>query len=382
MKTLPILIASLFVGGCANRLEPAENAGNQQATKSSTYDVNRFPANKTVCNPMGGGNPPADPGQGIHASLFYLSSNQPRYHTVGEMISKGTKSKQDLFFTEINVPTRLFTEGFPLQSGGNVKDDQGQNLLEYFAIRFEGIIHLGEADQEGDYQLAVLSDDGTIMSLSNNLDGSNYSIAVNNDGDHPTKMGCGPVVPMTRNTRLSMKIDYYQGPRYHIALMPLWRNVNQCSTTETLCGQSGNSLYFDPDHGSKPLSAYMQLLSRGWRPLNAANYSLSPSTDYNPCVTGTAPVISNLKVTNDIETYTARVTWTTDIPATDQVLLIDIDTNEQYLTTSDNVLRTSHEVVITGHIYAGHNYTIQAISVSEDLGKAISNPIPESLGID
>jgi len=370
-----LLSGTLVATGCTNKVSTGDSSG---PVKMSTFDVNKYAVNTTACNPLSGGNPPTDPSAGIHATLSYLSSSQPRYSNVSDMINNGTPSKQDLFFTEINVPTRLFTEGFPLQSGGMIKDDLGNDLLEWFAIRFQGTVHLGPNDVEGDYQLGMLADDGAIMSLSNDVEGNNFQVVVNDDGTHPTMMDCGPTIQMTKDTSLAMRIDYYQGPRYHIALVPLWRPVNMSTPRETLCGVSGNNAFFDYNNNSAPLTNYIKLLADGWRPLNAANYSVSPSTGYNPCVDGTAPGISNVAISYNVELNTVTVTWNTDIEATDQVLITNPD-GTQTLTTSDNVLRTSHSVSLVGVLFRGETYTIQAVSISADLGKSIGAPITYTL---
>jgi len=334
----------------------------------SPYNVNKYAVNKVACDPMGGSsNPSSNPQQGIKAQLWYLSASQPRQHDVESMITQGQPSSESLFFSELNVPTRLFTEGFPLQAGGTIQDDAGNELIEYFALRFESLIQLGENDPEGDYQFGMLSDDGTIWSIASTEEGQDYQILLNNDGDHPTQMGCGPIVHMTHTTRLVSRIDYYQGPRYHIALVPLWRLVDSSTVPETQCGQNGNSMYFDYNNNSAPEPAYNQMLARGWKPLTADNYSVQTSADYNPCTAGTPPVISDLNF--DSERF--LLNWTTDIPATDQVLLTDTDTGAQTLTTSDNVLRTVHSVAIP-QLEPGHHYTIQAVSISADLGKTVS----------
>jgi hypothetical protein len=169
-----------------------------------------------------------------------------------------------------------------------------------------------------------------------------------------------------------MKIDYYQGPRYHIALVPIWRKVNSSTPNDPLCGKNGNNYFFDPDHNSMPLAAYNQLASRGWYPLGVANFSVTQDTDYNPCTDGTVPVISDVEFVNDMEIGPYYIVkWTTDIPATDQVLYTDQATGVQSLTVSDNMLKTSHSVQIT--VSPGHTYSVQVVSVSEDLGKAISS---------
>lgn len=370
-RIVALIGAGLLLAAC-HKTSPGSL--DSAAAVPSPYDVNKYAVNKTVCNPLGGSTATSsEPSQGLHASLWYLQSNQTPYHDVESMINYGHASSEQLFFSELFVPTRLFTEGFPLQSGGSIVNDAGQELIEYFALRFDGLLHLGPNDAEGDYQLGMLSDDGTIWSLSE--DGVNYDITLNNDGDHPTQMGCGPIVHMTQSTVLAMKLDYYQGPRYHIALVPMWRRVNTSPTpNEPLCGQNGNSLYFDYNNNSAPEPAFNQLLSRGWYPLGVQNYSVSASTTFNPCTSGTPPVISNVTAINDMETGPYYViTWTTDIPATDQVLYTDQATGTQVLTTSDNLLNTGHAVLIT--VQPGHTYTVEAVSISADLGKTISPPI-------
>jgi hypothetical protein len=359
------------VAGCAILAACSKSGDTPQP---SPFDINKYAVNKTVCNPMGGTDSNNGPTQGLQASLWSLGANPSTiYHDVESMINHGHPSDKNLFFSDLFIPTRLFTEGFPLQSGGSIKDDSGNELIEYFALRFTGILHLAPNEQEGDYQLGILSDDGTIWSLSQTETGQDFSIVLNNDGDHPTQMGCGPLVHMTQSTRLNMKLDYYQGPRYHIALVPMWRRVNS-SSPEPLCGQNGNSLYFDYNNNSAPEQAYKQLLSRGWYPLGVNNFSVTSDTDYNPCTQGTTPVISDIQFTSNMEIDAEyAITWTTDIPASDQVLYTDSSTGQQSLTTSDNMLKTNHSVSIT--VAPNHSYTIQLVSVSADLGKAISDPM-------
>jgi len=371
LKFASVMAGCLMMTGCTGS---GGGGNNSAAGTPAPFDINMYAVNNTVCNPMGSGGSNTEPTQGLQANLYYLDASQPRYTDVADMINNGHQSDKNLFFSQLYIPTRLFTEGFPLQSGGMIQDDSGNDLLEYFALRFTGVLHLGPNEAEGDYQLGLLADDGAIWSVSSSETGTDYSVVVNDDGTHPTQMGCGPIVHMTQGTSLAMKIDYYQGPRYEIALVPIWRLVNSSTPSDPLCGQNGNYLFFDPDNQSVPEPAFNQLLTRGWYPLGVQNFSVTAASSYNPCTTGTVPVISGISFANGFETgpfYT--VTWTTDIPATDQVLYTDTGTGIQSLTVSSNMLNTSHSVQIT--VEPGHTYSVQVVSVSADLGKAISNAI-------
>ncbi len=354
---------------------------NKESGRLSKYDVNAFPLNKLVCDPLGGGGGgPQTPENGLKATLFYKASNMPQYTNVMDYINNTVKSEQTLFFNKINVPTRMFTEGFPLKTGGKISDDTGQSLVEYFALKFETVLQLTTTDEEGDYEIALLSDDGTILKIKDQTD--SWETLVNNNFVTPTRMGCSSrVIRMTRDKKIPLELFYYQGPRHHIANMLIWRKSLTAGHDQD-CNKSGNSYFFDPNNNSNPL-AWIGMTQRGWKVIEEGNFLLPssnissnvslPEQNYNACFEGQIPKINDFKVDN-ITQSSITISWTTDIPATDQALVIQTATGEKTLTLSDNMLRTNHTVQITG-LSLATTYRIQGISISEDLGKGISGAL-------
>lgn len=349
---------------------------------TSHFDVNTYPLNKVVCDPFTGTTPPSVD-HGIKGTLFYKTSAQAAFNNVLDMVTKTHMSEQNLFFADMNVPTRLFQTGFATQSSDFVKDDSGQKLVEHFGLRMNTDIVLGPKDEEGLYQFAVLSDDGVRMSIGNP---GQMTEIINNDGIHPTKMGCARTAqPLTKSTRLGTEVLYYQGPRFHIANVLLWRKVSgtPSSLGETLCDRSGNNFFFDPNRSSLPLNPYKDLLSRGWIPLSKENFLLPGGTSgqedndlrmtYNPCYQGVAPEILNLR-SGELFSNEADIFWETDIPSTSQLLVVQVATSVTQLTESDNLLRTRHHIQLRG-LTPNTTYRIQAISISANMGRQIS-PIP------
>ncbi len=349
----------------------SKDGRDSEPVRYSPYDVNLYALNKLSCDPLGGGDTGENPTAGIQATLYYLRSGQTPPQSVASYMSQGQRADQFLFFSQINVPTRMFNTGFPLMSGGLISKDDGTTLYEYFALRFLTTLQLAPDDEEGTYELALLSDDGAIWRIKN--ENGNYEEAVNNDGDHPTRMGCSSYrINMTRSTQRLMQLDYYQGPRYHIAVIPIWRKVGSGQTTDPLCGVSGNNYFFNPDNNSQPLH-YNDLLARGWKPLKAANYKLPESVIFNPCQGGTNPVVTNFVVEDQIDGV-VKATWKTDIPSTSQLRIVDLTTGAEQLTESDNILSTDH-VVFAVALKSGHQYQFQGVSISESYGKVISSPV-------
>jgi hypothetical protein len=69
-----------------------------------------------------------------------------------------------------------------------------------------------------------------------------------------------------------------------------------------------------------------------------------------------------------------ELSWSTDRLATSQVLVINLTTGQETLTTSDNILRTNHTISLRG-LSSQTTYRIQGISQAEDGGKATSLPM-------
>lgn len=335
--------------------------------KSLAFDVNKNPLNKVVCDPFGGTGP-ATPESGIVASLFYVGAGGAQLHLAEDYTTKAIRSRQRLFFSDINVPTRMFSEGFATQTSQVVKDDLGQRLIEWFGIQFQTSLALSADMPEGDYELASLGDDGVIVKAKIN---GTWQTVINNDGDHPTKMGCSKTIfHFARNAVLPIELTYYQGPRYHISNVLMWRKTDAGIVgKDQQCGHLGNTYFFDPNKASQPLAPYRDLLARGWTPIGKDNFFLPLEGNYNPCVQGTDPVLSQFMV-NEVFANMISVSWTTDIAATTQVLVTDLVTGEQLMSTTDNILRTDHVVRISG-LKAQTEYSVQAVSISENLGKGL-----------
>lgn len=339
------------------------------ALGKSSFDINQNPLNKVVCDPWGGEEPPALD-KGIVASLFYSGVGVPRYYSANDYVNHATPSQKLLFFTDMNVPTRMFSEGFATQTSSVVKDDMGEKLIEFFGLKFNTVLKLRGDQEEGSYELAVLADDGVIVKAKI---GGVWTEIISNDGDHPTRMGCASAtLQMSHDSAIPLEISYYQGPRYHIANVLMWRK-SATAGGDAYCGHTGNELFFNPNQGSVQLQHYKDLLARGWAPISADNFYLPGQKTYNPCVEGTNPVISQFRTT-EVFSNNVYLAWNTDIPATSQVLITKISTGEQTLTTSDNLLRTAHSIRING-LEEGTAYKAQAISISGDMGKSLSEEI-------
>lgn len=370
IRTTTLAAITLLISACGmgqGSLDGSQSGDVPEAL--SPFDVNKYNLNKLICDPFEETKPPVGYDSGLRAELYYRAAGQDRYYSVLDYIQKAKMSDQDLFFSEVNVPTRLFDSGFPLETGDLVKDDDGKVLHEYFALRMESNLKLREGQPAGYYELALLSDDGAVLKIKEEGD---YVTYVDNDGDHPTRFGCGEVIYMEPGKSHEIELSYYQGPRYHISVIPMWRKVDESGPQgDPLCGKKGNRKFFDFNDNSKPMQAYNDLLARGWEPIQAGNYALPSDSGYNPCAGEQEPVITEFFIF-DVLDGGVRVTWKTDIPATSQVMYSSDATGQVITTQSDNVLRTEHSVEIPDP-QTGESYIVRAVSISATLGKTISS---------
>lgn len=275
----------VVVGGTAVTVVPVVS---QPQSGLSTFSVaTETSGSDAICDPFGvSENVSAQ--NGLLGKMFYLKTDQPRYLNVADYLSHGQEIDANIFFNQLNIPTRMFDQGFVTQDGAVLKIPDGTTLYEYFALHMLSNLRLGPGDREGDYQLSILSDDGSVVSINDT--GSGFRTLINNDLYHEPKLGCATeTISMNSDTILPIQVDYFQGPRYNIALMLLWRfiedNADKVSAMgEVNCGKFGNSYFFDPTKTpSVAKQPWLSMLARGWNVISPANYFLPGSTLVNTC---------------------------------------------------------------------------------------------------
>jgi hypothetical protein len=221
---------------------------------------------------------------GLAGNIRYLEGMTAT--KVDEVLTKGKDAGVRLILNSLNVPTTAFTRGF-VDSATNspLKKEDGTTLIEWFGIDMHSNLLLSGGDAEGYYQFAVLSDDGSILTIDTDAPGGG-TVLVNNDNNHATKLGCAAsAIRLKKNEARSIRMKYFQGPRTHIALMLLWRKVDVANAAlDPSCGLSGPQLYFDSTVvPSAPKPAFNDLVNRGWKVVPSKNFILPPEVTNNPC---------------------------------------------------------------------------------------------------
>lgn len=304
---------------------------------------------RTVCDPFNVGSTARD--RGLVGNLLYLNDDLPRYTNVSDYMNNATPIQSTLYFDKLFVPTRAFDLGFYTQEGTLVVNQNDEAIYEYFALRLETQLMLGRNQPSGWYEMAVLADDGARLSQKN-PDGSLTTI-VDNDGTHSTRMGCSSkAVYLDQSSKIPVVIEYYQGPRYHIALSLLWRPLPDgadpnAPAIDAECGRSGNSRYFDSTQvPSAPTTVYYDMLTRGWKPLDNENFYF-PEQASNPCAVEDPLLITNFAITSTTRTA-VTVSWVTSLPSTSQAEVKNVTSGAVITSTLDTTPTTSHSVTITG----------------------------------
>ncbi|MBX3020641.1 MAG: hypothetical protein KF799_03100 [Bdellovibrionales bacterium] len=217
----------LAIAIVAGLLTTFQNCG--QAKFSSSKDDNLStlgPPPVTICDPFSTNttcppNPPpgGGPTPGLKANVYHY----PNGTKVDDYINLGQKLPVLIQMSHLDIPLRSWQSGFPGPNGG-VRDAAGDLLIEWFALDLSGFFQLPTSVNQGDYQLALHSDDGSILSL----DGY---VVVNNDGTHAMQWACAPAkITLNHADKHTMRLKYYQGPRTEIGLqvyMRPWADKNR-----------------------------------------------------------------------------------------------------------------------------------------------------------
>ena len=128
---------------------------------------------------------------GLAGKIYALTAGMRKLPDLDTMKSLGT-----VYTSEINVPDRSWTKGFP-----GVTD-----RFEWFAIDYHGSL---KANKAGHYTFRLASDDGSKLFIDGKL-------LINNDGVHGYYSKTGEID--LDETSHEVRLQYFQGPRTEIAL--------------------------------------------------------------------------------------------------------------------------------------------------------------------
>jgi fumarate reductase subunit D len=129
---------------------------------------------------------------GLMGKIFLLPDTTtmlPNFDTMSPLASR-------LYTQKMDIPGRSWSAGFPGL----------RNRFEWFGIEYTGTF---KSDKAGKYVFRLLSDDGSKLFIDGKL-------AIDNDGVHSSRSKS--VELLLSDSVHTIKLQYFQGPRYQIAL--------------------------------------------------------------------------------------------------------------------------------------------------------------------
>ena len=140
-------------------------------------------------------------GHGLSGQVYQICQNNEGWSCVLPDFDSLGEPHSTINACELNIPDHNFEEGFPGVSS---------NLVEWFAIHFEAYLNITVS---GTYKFKLASDDGSKLFIDDTL-------VINNDGVHAIQSKTGNINLTVGQHKLV--VDYFQGPRYRIALQLFW----------------------------------------------------------------------------------------------------------------------------------------------------------------
>jgi hypothetical protein len=358
--------------GLLKKISCTYHGNNYGVDPNAVFEFPEQDPDQTVCDPLSGAQSESRT-SGLAAKLYVRSPEMKSVSGVMDYYSKGIRLDQDLYFASINVPTRMFTKGFTTEGGATLVDGSGNKLIENFAVEYNSILKLSADDKEGEYELGIISDDGARVFFKEN---DQWKELINNDGNHPSRFGCTfRTLTMKKDTEVPIKVLYYQGPRYHISNVLMWKYHKDVKAFQKsykdnwVCGQKGNELFYSPKT-EKPTAVTKWLESTGWTTIANANFKM-PEQKTNPCVEEKLQITD--LIATSVEAPRATIVWKTNLPASSQLKISNFFTGEVIYTELNTELVTNHEVQLDG-LVRGIYYLVTAISVDAKGNQVISSP--------
>lgn len=255
------------------------------------------PSEKDICEPLKEEKGEVALGYGLVGKLYDGAPHKINHFS--DLLSKGTVIEGNIYMSKLDIPTRKFEQGFPREDGTLVMNAMGAPLIENFGIEFNGSLELLPGEEPGYYEIGIIADDGVVLEV-----GAEQTKIINGDHHTPTKFFCGDkLVKMETGKPVPMRLRYFQGPRYHLALIMIWRKVASLSegsgscmkshlkmpVKESRCGIAGNKFFFDPDSESHPQMEYLDLFDPAkravpWSVVKHKNLRLPAGYSNKECV--------------------------------------------------------------------------------------------------
>ena len=214
--------------------------------------------------------------------FFYDDADVARlpHSQFSDFKTNGHLARANFYFDNFYVPTRAFDKGFTLSDGKLLSKTDGTPLFENFAFDFTTNVKLPAGSAAKQMQFALLADDGANLLVQDPIT-KTWVKQVNDDGTHPAAMACGANPVTISDQPTALNVQYFQGPRYHIALVLMWRPWAG-HTNSTYCGSSDSNLFFDSSVSpSRATNAWLDNLTR-WEVV-PANMLYLDTNDQNPC---------------------------------------------------------------------------------------------------
>ena len=155
--------------------------------------------------------------EGMTGNVYKIAVNTAKLPDLDKMTAV-----DNVVVPNLDIPQRSFSTGFP-----GVKD-----LVEWFAIKFRSRITIAASTQ---CTFRVNADDGANLYI----DGQKV---VDNDGVHAPTVVTGTALSLAKGDH-DFRVDYYQGPRYLIALQVYWK-----------CGNAADFSIIPPSAFLRPLN--------------------------------------------------------------------------------------------------------------------------------
>lgn len=246
---------------------PANGGGNAPSDGSDGPGLCEYGStDDLICNPLGGDDGEDTPTDDIPAVparrlglIAHLYEGQNQWNQIDRYFTDGYRHEEAIYFSNFDVPTRAFDEGFGYGQDQYLKNQNGERLIEWFALKASGNILLPENESSGTYHIVTISDDGIRVVV----DGKNI---LENTGIHAPTIDCAKeLITLNSKEEKSLELSYFQGPRMHISLQTFIKKIDDVDAfkKESFCSTSNGTATLI-QNGYKVMSAAWFTLPAGY----------------------------------------------------------------------------------------------------------------------